>query len=105
MKMPRSPKKSSKSWLKRLGSDTFTIYGEPSSREFTMASGGGIVQSFDKTRFQSVDVSEIRLAILTSLFCSNGKSRSQKHRLSARPQAPLLPPPNALVNICVPRFT
>ena len=54
--------------------------------------GGGIVQSFDKTHFQSVGVSEIRLAILTSLFCSNGKSRSQKHRLSARPQAPLLAP-------------
>lgn len=53
---------------------------------------GGIVQSFDKTHFQSVGVSEIRLAILTSLFCSNGKSRSQKHRLSARPQAPLLAP-------------
>lgn len=29
---------------------------------------GGIVQSFDKTRFQSIGVSEIRLAILTSLF-------------------------------------
>ena len=53
---------------------------------------GGIVQSFDKTRFQSIGVSEIRLAILTSLFCSNGKSRSQKHRLGARPQAPLLAP-------------
>ena len=53
---------------------------------------GGIVQSFDKTLFQSIGVSEIRLAILTSLFCSNGKSRSQKHRLSARPQAPLLAP-------------
>ena len=37
---------------------------------------GGIVQSFGKTRFQSIGVSEIRLAILTSLFCSNRKSRS-----------------------------
>lgn len=68
MKMPRSPKKSSKSWLKRLGSDTFHDIRRAIVAGVYDGIRGGIVQSFDKTRFQSIGVSEIRLAILTKPF-------------------------------------
>lgn len=66
---------------------------------------GGIVHSFDKTRFQSIGVSEIRLAILTSLFAAtaNPAAKNTGSVPDRRPRS--WPPPNALVNICVPRFT
>ena len=50
------------------------------------------MQSFNKTSFQPMRMSEVRLTIFARLFCGNGKPRSQKHRLSTRSQAPLLAP-------------